>query len=86
MLFVVLHYLLNVCCMLMADKYRIVSNFHAQAVLDHHTYIMDLTEANAKDKPEWTLEYSAKVYLIIVILSFSLCAHLLNQRLIQTHI
>ena len=31
-----------------------------QAILDHETYIMNLTEANLSDKPQWTKEYSAK--------------------------
>ncbi|XP_050417111.1 sphingomyelin phosphodiesterase [Patella vulgata] len=30
------------------------------AVLDHETYIMNLTSANLYNKPEWKLEYSAK--------------------------
>lgn len=32
-----------------------------QAVLDHETYYMNLTDANLHDKPEWIKEYSAKV-------------------------
>lgn len=30
------------------------------AVLDHETYIMNLTEANLSNKPQWIKEYSAK--------------------------
>lgn len=31
-------------------------------VLDHETYIMNLTDANISMKPKWIKEYSAKVY------------------------
>lgn len=38
-----------------------------QQVLDHETYVMNLTEANlsSKKQPQWKLEYRAKVRLCL---------------------
>ena len=32
-----------------------------QAVLDHEVYYLNVTDANLTNKPQWLLEYSAKV-------------------------
>ncbi len=32
-----------------------------QAVLDHKVYYMNISDANLSNKPNWQLEYSAKV-------------------------
>ena len=36
-----------------------------QTVLDHETHILNLTEANLTNKPQWVKEYSAKVIIIL---------------------
>ena len=33
---------------------------YSQALLDHESFWLNLTEANLKDKPEWKPEYTAK--------------------------
>jgi len=35
-----------------------------QMVLDHETFIMNLTAANIEDRPVWMKEYSAKVLTV----------------------
>ena len=36
-------------------------NGSSRVVLDHSTYIMNITDANLSNKPKWELEYTAKV-------------------------
>lgn len=45
--------------------YTIDGNYEGSSfrVLDHETYMLNLTDANASDKPKWELEYKAKVCL-----------------------
>lgn len=45
-------------------------------VLDHETYMLNLTEANETNKTEWILEYSAKVPIICLNLNNDLTINL----------
>ena len=43
--------------------YTVDGNYNesSRQVLDHDTYILNITDANLTNKPKWVHEYSAKV-------------------------
>ena len=47
-------------------------NNSSRQVLDHETYILNITDANLTNKPKWIYEYTAKVspWLLLKYISY----------------